>query len=369
MRDSLKSNLLLFLLPLPLFFALAAGPILTALHTDDFGFFYSAAHMVLDGRGHQLYDFHSQQLYQLAGNHNTSLFFYYPAAAVVPVLPFAVFPFKVALLVWDFVSLLAVAICGALLTEGRPTARRMAGVFSIYFFGPTLYLLVAGQMTAVILIAIAGAWLNWKRPLRSGLWLSLGLLKFQLIAGFIVLLALRRQWRALAGVCSGAFVLYLVGAVIAGWLWPMEEMRLSAVGERLGAWPPIMPNLRGLIACATGHSSTALVVSLSLAVLVLAWRFKGRTEQVFPTALVASLLMSWHMNPHDLILLLVPLWISRWPAAIFSAAGAVLMAASLLVNPHIYGWMGLVMLGFFVLTIVPLQPINQQARVPGYPGE
>lgn len=271
--DALPSRLLPFLLPLPLFFALAVNAALADAYRNDFGFFYFAAHIVRDGHGHQLYSFALQRAYQMHEAHNITLFFYYPAATVLPILPFALLPFHAALLAWDLASLLAIAICGSLLTQGQPAPRRIIGSALIYLFGATMFLLTEGQITAIVLIALTGAWLNREKPLRAGLWLSLGLLKFHLIAGFIVVLALRRKWRELAGVSFGASALYVIGAAIAGWLWPLREIQLAPIGERLGATAAIMPNLHGLAAVA--GINMGIVGVASVAVLMLAAMREG----------------------------------------------------------------------------------------------
>lgn len=362
------ANQSLFLLPLILFAALAAGPTLHTLANNDFGFFYYASHIVLDGHGRLLYDFHEQSLYQAIYNRPHRWLFYYPPATLIPFLPFALLPFRAALLLWDLSSLLAITVCTAFLIRDRPPAVRFACALVMLLFTPMLYLMLEGQVSAVVFVAVTAAWLEWKggKEFRGGLFLALGLLKFHLIAGFCAVLLLRRRGRALAGVAAGAAILYIAGAAIAGFGWPLREARLARLGEQLGAEVDKMPNLHGLMVCLTGHSHPELVLLLSAGVILFAAFFRGNGEQEFCAALLASLLVSWHMNAHDLTLAMIPLWLSHrlgWSTVQFAAAASALIFCSLaLLAPYRYGFMGFVITLFLVAVTFPRRGRGKESQ-------
>ena len=218
-------------------------------------------------------------------------------------------------------------------------------------------MLATGQVSAVILGAYAAAWIAWDRDHETlgGLLLSLCLLKFQLVAGFCAVLLLRRRFRALAGVAAGALVLYALGTVIAGPAWPLDEIRITRTGEDLGGYGWIMPNLHGLVARMTGQNHMAIVLAASVAVILLAAFTRGNKDREFCAALVASMLASWHMNPHDLVLTLIPLCLSDrlgWPGwAFVGASGGLIAGCIFWANPHDAALMGIPLLALFALLV------------------
>ncbi|MBS1803226.1 MAG: DUF2029 domain-containing protein [Acidobacteria bacterium] len=66
----------------------------------DFGVFYYAAHMIVDGKGHDLYSFATQHFYQLRYHRPPDTLFRYPPIAPIPILPLTVLPMSVAFAVW-----------------------------------------------------------------------------------------------------------------------------------------------------------------------------------------------------------------------------------------------------------------------------
>src|SRR5215472_2159746 len=77
----------------------------------DFPDFYCAARMVADGFGHQLYDLSLQWQYQSRLTGRVGSPYIHPPFETLLYLPLAVFPMRVAYLLWSFfcVALLAVA--------------------------------------------------------------------------------------------------------------------------------------------------------------------------------------------------------------------------------------------------------------------
>ena len=75
-------------------------------------------------------------------------------------------------------------------------------------FFPISYALMQGQDSIMLLALYCLAYVALRRgrDLQAGIWLGLGLFKFHLVLPFVLILFLRRRWRAVLGVgISGAF--------------------------------------------------------------------------------------------------------------------------------------------------------------------
>ncbi len=162
------------------------------------------------------------------------------------------------------------------------------------------------------------------RAFVAGLCLGLALFKFQLVLPFVLVLLLRRQWRAVAGFAGTACVLLLISAAVVGWsgvlAYPGFVLRLNRAGAQAGIDPRDMPNLRGLVAGSLrfeGLPAALLIITLSIALAALAahwWR--AQTEPAdprhqfvlgFSLCLTVTIIASYHLFVHDLSLLILPL--------------------------------------------------------------
>ena len=155
------------------------------------------------------------------------------------------------------------------------------------------------------------------RPFVAGLCLGLALFKFQLVLPFVLVLLVRRQWRAVAGFVVTVFALLLVSAAVVGWggvmAYPEFVLRLSRSGAQAGIHPRDMPNLRGLVVGAlhlSGLSATVLIIALSIALVALAaywWRVQPGRQFVLGFSLcpTVTIIVSYHLLVHDLSLLIL----------------------------------------------------------------
>jgi len=130
-----------------------------------------------------------------------------------------------------------------------------------------------------------------------------------LAAGFLCVLVLRRKWRELSGFMVGACPLVVVSWAIAGGQGMFRYPGFLLQRESgPGVDPLQMANLRGLLNLLCGPSAHLAVVSpLSVAVLVFAASAWQGFERGFCTAILATILVSYHLNPQDLSLMLIPL--------------------------------------------------------------
>jgi hypothetical protein len=158
--------------------------------------------------------------------------------------------------------------------------------------------------------------LERERDAVAGAVLAAGLFKFHLIIPLLIILVIRR-WRLLCGFVPVAMALAGVSVAMMGWRAAADYLRLALYLEKSGTGGAIvaadMPNLRGLIACLPGinaSSTFAMVLTLvsSVAVFLAAfWRVRQKRDSVaflFGIAMVATILVSYHLLPHDLSLLL-----------------------------------------------------------------
>jgi hypothetical protein len=161
--------------------------------------------------------------------------------------------------------------------------------------------------------------------LRSGCLLGLALFKFQFVLPILFVLALKRRLRVMAGVLAASVALTLVSLLVVRWegvaSYPRFLLETSGNLARGTIHPEIMPNLRGLLAlAASGTSPTATIVItavISLGLLVVGaifWRDTAATsadafDLGFALNVVLAVLVSYHLNGHDLTLLLIPAWL------------------------------------------------------------
>lgn len=300
------------------FFLLFALAVVVAIHQAarahyDFGTFYYAAHMVTGGARHQLYDLSAQRAWQARYHRPATQLFYYPPLAVVPYLLVIWLPMLPAFVLWTALSLLVLLACVR-------TLARLAGVeygnwpllLSLAFL-PTAACLAHGQVSVLILAVYVATYLLWRdgRRFLGGLVLSVATLKFQLVVGFVAVLLLRRKWREVGGFACGAAVCAGLSLWITGIRALMAYPAFVRQSEGgVGSEPRNMANWRGLIGL-VAHHPLAWVVVLSVVTVVWAARAWANLEIGFSAALLAALLTSYHMNPQDLTLAIIPFFLCR----------------------------------------------------------
>ncbi len=223
-------------------------------------------------------------------------------------------------------------------------------------FVPLLLCLLQGQdsLLLLLLVVLAFTALRRDRPFAAGCWLALGLFKFQLVLPLAFVLILTSSARIRGEFVKGFSLVALglagLSAAISGWsvfaIYPRFLAHLQAQ-PFAGIVPRAMANFRGLAALfLPGESSlaiTAVAILSAAAALVKATPIKATTvwtpvlpasgqnspaagqneyASAFATTVLVALLVSYHLNPHDLSLLLLPislllhgLWHARQPDA------------------------------------------------------
>jgi len=274
----------------------------------DFGVFYYAARMVNAGAGSQLYDLSAQHAWQAALGRPASQLFYYPPYSLLPFLPLAVLPIAWAYAAWTALSLALLAWnVKVLAVYAQAESSNWPWLLALAFM-PVATCLAHGQLSLVVLtgFVLTHAALVRGKPFAAGLLLTLAAFKFQLVAGFVAVLFLRRKWTALAGLLCGAAALLAISLLIGGTqvLAGYGAFVIRSEGG-VGSEPENMANWRGLATLFTAHP-LAVVLVLSLATVLWAARAWTSLDRGFSAAMLATLLTSYHANPQDLLLCMVP---------------------------------------------------------------
>jgi hypothetical protein len=290
----------------------------------DLRAFYAAGTILRSGHGAQLYDYDYQAQVQNAvvGPRANALPFLYPSFAALPFVPLSLLSYRAAFFVWLGLNLGLLVLAGFLLRPWLPyfAARSWIALPAFYgcLFGVSVALM-QGQISSLLLVVYCGAWilLRHERYFLAGLLVSIGLMKFQIAIPVFVLFLFWKQWRFVFGFLAGAAGLAVVSVALVGrlgvvvYVHAMSSMtkqtafNAAAAKVHYGMFPVDMPNLHGLTFGMShgAHWGLALNIVLCCAVMV----FAAQQRASLLIALPAAMLVSYHMQPHDLTLLLLPL--------------------------------------------------------------
>jgi hypothetical protein len=203
-------------------------------------------------------------------------------------------------------------------------------------FVPVLVCVLQGQdsLLLLLLVVLAFTALRRGRGFAAGCWLALGLFKFQVVLPLVLVLVLTQSRNSRNGLAKGfgltALALAAVSVAISGWsvlaLYPnfllhFHEQPLGGIA------PQAMANFRGLTCLFLNRDQSdwaiAAVLILSAAALIttlIGWKQARLASQLSPPAathaefdlafsntVLFALLVSYHLNPHDVALLLLPI--------------------------------------------------------------
>jgi hypothetical protein len=235
--------------------------------------------------------------------------------------PLTLLSFKASFLIWlaANVAVLA-ALTRAAWLHLRPASRnvRVAMTVSTALSTPVVTTLFLGQIDLFLLAAIVVSYALMLRgkDFTAGAVLALALAKPQVAAPVLLLLLLKRHWRALAGVCAVALPLLLVPMLLLGPRILLDQVRLLAMEPGSSTEhsfnAQMMVNVRGAIVSVTGSPSVWLWGPPLLLIAVAAVYAAGRVwrsrplldEQSWALALALPILTSPHMQLQTMVLVL-----------------------------------------------------------------
>lgn len=305
----------------------------------DFSIFYNAARIVHAGMGHDLYNTVTQEkvesaLYPKATMRNGQLLYDHPPFEALLFLPFAYIPYAAAYSLWTLINILLLFLACRLLL---PYLTELKAVWAplpylIYFgFFPVFVAVLQGQDSILLLFIFTLAYVNLKQrhDRRGGFFLAISLIKFQFTLPFLISFIFWRRWRVIGGFLISVAILFLLSLPVTGFRGTLAYIPLlihlvqgrasDGVQHALGFLPNTMPNLRGIIsswAPSVSHFSyqkPAIVFFSLIAVLWLVRKWplnralSARAFDLgFSLAMVVSVLVSYHLQVHDMSLLLIP---------------------------------------------------------------
>lgn len=264
-----------------------------------------------------------------AGRTGEAMLFIRPPFLAAFLWPLAQLPYRTAYLIWEVLSLSALA---GFIALWRRSSLALTLLVSCSFV-PILVGLANGQDVAFLLlwIALSATLLERGRPLTAGLVLSLCGAKFHLFLLAPVLVWRERQRRYALGLAAGVAALVALSFATAGPDWPRQYYAIltsPAVHPRTAH----MPNLHGLF---VGLPYAALLQGLATAGIVWAhWRIVRRTtfRNGLAATLAGGLLIGHHAYLADCALLLP----TGLEVAHTATRPAVRFLAVLLITPLLY---------------------------------
>ena len=289
----------------------------------DWPAFYAAGHIVRSGDGGRLYDAGAQAAAQHALFGDVAVdSFPLPAFTALVFAPLSALSFAQAYLAWLVVNLALLSALAALAWRSLARvdrAARVAFVGGSVISTPVLRVLTGAQIDLFVVAALAGCYalVRTGRPFRGGLLLALALVKPHLLLGALALLAVRRQWRALAGLALAGAPLLTLPVLVTGVGGVRDQAALlasyPASSTDHGVAADKMVNLRGLVVGLTGSGDMRLwlpLLAVTSAVCVCAalgvWRSRlAGDAQSWALAVVLPLICSPHVHAYTLVLLLV----------------------------------------------------------------
>jgi hypothetical protein len=295
---------------------------------EDYVAFYVAGEFVLEGNGSSIYDAEviAEREHEIVGREiggTGSLAFFNPPFVALMFAPLALLPLATAGLVLLLGNLILVIAAGAVLqrqlgiTSWKASAALWLGVLS---FEPALYVIGQGQLSMFLVWGFLGFFIFQRKdkPALSGLALALLLVKPQSAILAVLLLAWKRQWRALASFSGVAGALVIASVAVSGpaVLWQYPEFLIESSGweDGYGVFTQHMYGWNGFLSTLLAQNSlpyvltTILLTVASVGSVFFAFRGPWRASSpAFPFAVgalaVATLLINPHAYLHDVALI------------------------------------------------------------------
>ena len=211
----------------------ARGP---NVEKTDFSLTYVGAKLVHDGMGHDLYDVDIQKHVRDSLFKNpVPLLFEHPPFEAFMISPLADHSFRSAYLIWGCINASVWLTLIVLLRGFLPWPKENAGYICMWLlFAPLWVALYQGQSSLLLLAGFALAFIFLKRdmPLLAGCALGLGLLKFQFVLPFVLVMLLCKKWRFVAGFAISALIFLALSVASIGWQGLLSYGRiLFAIGS------------------------------------------------------------------------------------------------------------------------------------------
>jgi hypothetical protein len=357
------------------------------LQGADFPHFYCAARMLADGHGHELYDADVQREYQARYTGRIGTLYSHPPFEAVLYLAVAWLPLKSAYLLWSMFNISLVAVSAwRMAREALLPWNWRVMLMAALSFVPALVSVLQGQDSLLLLLLVVLAFTALRRghAFAAGCWFGLGLFKFQLVLPLVLMLVSTQGRGARSPLAKGFSLITLalagLSVALSGWsvltLYPRFLLHFPEQ-PFAGFAPRAMANFRGLayfffhrdrspwaITAVSILSAAALIMTLTdwrhepAATQPPASRIEGEFDLAFANTVLFALLVSYHLNPHDVSLLLLPIplllhpMLAYTPRRLRPAHWMTLGLSAILFLPPLHLW-GL-RAGAYALVAIPI---------------
>lgn len=233
-----------------------------------------------------------------------------PPSALALVLPFRYMSYNTAFAFWTLVSVLVVAGCARVSSSLSGNSEPLAPAFLCLLYGPTVALLMVGQIAVLVLLGVTLFLImsERKRDWLAGAFLSLAFVKPHVIVLFLIAILLwsikARRWAILL-----SFALSLAAtSVVALLLNPHIFLQYLAFARQFAGETTPYPNIGGLLYIVSGCRDLAFLPQIAgLAWLAFYWR-RHRSHWDWKShgmaVLLVSVACSYYSFPFDQIVVL-----------------------------------------------------------------
>ncbi len=246
-----------------------------------------------------------------------------PAIEGLALYPLGQLPYRTAYAIWFALN------AGACLAVLGVSRRKPAEILAAALYAPLVWNFGLAQDAPLLLFAFtAGVRLIAQgRPSSGGALLALCLVKPNIFFAAPLVVASRKQWRALGGMAVTSGAMYLAAAAAVGYDWPIRFLKAALENENVIS--PNIVGLAGLIPDSGRSISLKIALAAAGAVLTLAWTRRQTPEAALHSALAAGLVFGPRAMIYDGAFLL-PTLLSRLKPSETVVAG---LALSLVVTP------------------------------------
>ena len=247
----------------------------------------------------------------------------YPITLGMLLAPIGMLDYKLAFIVWIFLSqvmiLASIILCLKLWPGEFPRQFIFPTIAASILFRPVIILLLGGQLSAMILLFLcATAYLwekgNWK---SGGFIIAMSALKPNTgapLLGFLMIwLLFQKKWKGLLGLTMGVISILLVGVLInPGWLREYILVGNQKLSDTFGfsptLWGLASPICRYQLNCVLFMGGSAV----SLLGLVIGYILINNKNPVTPSpaislSIIGALLITPYLWPYDQVLLILPI--------------------------------------------------------------
>jgi hypothetical protein len=302
------------------------GAVLWADHSPsiemtDFSVTYIGARIVHEGRGSKLYDLAEQKQTKASLlTHAQPLIFEHPPFEALLLAPLGGLQYKTAYLIWGLLNAIVWLYLPYLLRPYAPSPHNEIAYLALWLLFPPLGIaLYQGQssLILVLIFALVFVCLKQGREFRAGVWLGLGLFKFQFAIPLAIIFLLRRKWGVISGFTVSAIALGVLSFMAVGWQGIIGYIRLllNVAGHPHNfsyGKATDMATLQAFCNVILGKVLNPAVIhfivaTATVALIVIAAKQWPRADETqtaldlfFATSIVVALVTGLHMFAHDL---------------------------------------------------------------------